>query len=31
VRYARIDLVVAGLEHVPDDEAFVVMSNHQSL
>lgn len=31
VRYARIDLSVVGLEHAPPDEAFVVMSNHQSL
>jgi 1-acyl-sn-glycerol-3-phosphate acyltransferase len=31
VRYARVDLNVIGLEHAPPDEAFVVMSNHQSL
>jgi 1-acyl-sn-glycerol-3-phosphate acyltransferase len=31
VRYARVDLSVIGLEHAPPDEAFVVMSNHQSL
>jgi 1-acyl-sn-glycerol-3-phosphate acyltransferase len=31
VRYARVDLDVVGLEHAPPDEAFVVMSNHQSL
>lgn len=31
VRYAKVDLTVDGLEHAPPDEAFVVMSNHQSL
>jgi 1-acyl-sn-glycerol-3-phosphate acyltransferase len=31
VRYARVDHSVVGLEHAPDNEAFVVMSNHQSL
>jgi 1-acyl-sn-glycerol-3-phosphate acyltransferase len=31
VRYARIDLTVIGKELVPPGEAFVVMSNHQSL
>jgi 1-acyl-sn-glycerol-3-phosphate acyltransferase len=30
VRYAKIELDVSGLEHVPADEAFVVMSNHRS-
>lgn len=28
---ASVDLQVEGLEHAPPDEAFVVMSNHQSL
>jgi 1-acyl-sn-glycerol-3-phosphate acyltransferase len=31
VRYARIQIEVSGLEHAATDEAFVVMSNHQSL
>jgi 1-acyl-sn-glycerol-3-phosphate acyltransferase len=31
VRRARVDIAVQGLEHAPGDEAFVVMSNHQSL
>lgn len=31
VRYARIDLEVIGKELIPPGEAFVVMSNHQSL
>jgi 1-acyl-sn-glycerol-3-phosphate acyltransferase len=31
VRYARIQIEVSGLEHAAADEAFVVMSNHQSL
>lgn len=31
VAYARIDLEVIGRERVPSGEAFVVMSNHQSL
>jgi len=30
VRFARIDIEAEGLEHAPLDEAFVVMSNHQS-
>jgi 1-acyl-sn-glycerol-3-phosphate acyltransferase len=30
VRYAKIELEVSGLEQVPSDEAFVVMSNHRS-
>ena len=30
VRYAKIGIDVIGLEHVPDGEAFVVMSNHRS-
>lgn len=30
VRYAQIGIDVIGLEHVPDGEAFVVMSNHRS-
>ena len=30
VRFAEIDIDVTGLEQVPDDEAFVVMSNHRS-
>jgi 1-acyl-sn-glycerol-3-phosphate acyltransferase len=30
VRYARIALDVSGLEQIPGDEAFVVMSNHRS-
>jgi 1-acyl-sn-glycerol-3-phosphate acyltransferase len=30
VRYAEIELDVSGLDHVPSDEAFVVMSNHRS-
>lgn len=30
VRYAKIGIDVVGLEHVPDGEAFVVMSNHRS-
>jgi 1-acyl-sn-glycerol-3-phosphate acyltransferase len=31
VRYARIEIEASGLEHAPPGEAFVVMSNHQSL
>jgi 1-acyl-sn-glycerol-3-phosphate acyltransferase len=31
VRYARIDLDVLGRNNAPEGEAFVVMSNHQSL
>jgi 1-acyl-sn-glycerol-3-phosphate acyltransferase len=31
VRYARIGIETSGLEHAVADEAFVVMSNHQSL
>jgi 1-acyl-sn-glycerol-3-phosphate acyltransferase len=31
VRYAKIDLEVVGKDLAPPDEAFVVMSNHQSL
>ncbi|HEY3497924.1 MAG TPA: lysophospholipid acyltransferase family protein [Polyangiaceae bacterium] len=31
VRYARIGIEVSGLENAAGDEAFVVMSNHQSL
>src|SRR6188472_4470257 len=30
VRYARIAIDVSGLEQIPGDEAFVVMSNHRS-
>jgi len=30
VRYAEVELHVTGLEDVPADEAFVVMSNHRS-
>ena len=30
VRFAKIDIEVEGLERAPLDEAFVVMSNHQS-
>src|SRR5688572_7441235 len=30
VKAARIDLVVEGREHLATDEAFVMMSNHQS-
>ena len=30
VRYAKIDIELTGLEHVPPGEAFVVMSNHRS-
>jgi 1-acyl-sn-glycerol-3-phosphate acyltransferase len=31
VRYARVEIEASGLEHAPLHEAFVVMSNHQSL
>lgn len=31
VRYARVEIEAHGLEHAPLGEAFVVMSNHQSL
>ena len=31
VRRAQIDLQVGGLEHAPDGESLVLMSNHQSL
>jgi 1-acyl-sn-glycerol-3-phosphate acyltransferase len=30
VRFAKIDIEVEGIERAPIDEAFVVMSNHQS-
>src|SRR6185503_4443260 len=30
VRFAKIDIGVEGIEHAPLEEAFVVMSNHQS-
>lgn len=30
VRYARIEVDVSGLERIPQDESFVVMSNHRS-
>jgi 1-acyl-sn-glycerol-3-phosphate acyltransferase len=30
VDYAKIQIDVTGLEHAPDGEAFVVMSNHRS-
>jgi 1-acyl-sn-glycerol-3-phosphate acyltransferase len=30
VRFAEIEIAVAGLEHAVPDEAYVVMSNHQS-
>jgi 1-acyl-sn-glycerol-3-phosphate acyltransferase len=30
VRFAKIDIAVEGLERAPAEEAFVVMSNHQS-
>jgi 1-acyl-sn-glycerol-3-phosphate acyltransferase len=30
-RHARLDFVTEGLDHVPVDETFVMMSNHESL
>jgi 1-acyl-sn-glycerol-3-phosphate acyltransferase len=30
IRFARIELTVVGREHIPENEALVVMSNHQS-